>query len=186
MRRTLPLLLLFTALLSCAQSSPTVEPPTDNATLVHLYQLHSRLFNNVLDGITDEEAGRRISDSTNNVSWIAGHTLDIQYNLAALLGLETTNPYAGQFAFGKPFEPEADYPSLDQMRADWNTLVPRITEALGQLDAATLDAPAPFPLPYGRQTMRGVFEFQLHHLAYEIGQLGLYRRFLGKPAMSYQ
>ena len=190
MRRTLPLLLLlFTALSSCAQTPPPVETPTTTdvtTTLTNQYALHARLFNNVLNDISDAEAGQQMSDSTNSMTWIAGHTLDIQYNLAMLLGLESSNPYADQFAFGKPFEPGADYPGLDRMRSDWNALAPRITEALGQLDAATLNAPAPFPLPYGLQTMRGLYEFQMHHLAYEIGQLGLYRRFLGKPALSYQ
>lgn len=158
----------------------------DISTIKDQYALHVKLFNNVMVDIKDEEGNRRISETTNSYTWIAGHILDIQYNLAALLGLVLENPYADQFSFGKPFDPNATYPPLDQMRTDWNTLAPQITTALDQASDAHLSATAPFTIPFGDQSIKGVLGFQMHHLAYEIGQLGLYRRFLEKAAMSYQ
>ncbi len=161
------------------------ENRSPTASLSNQYDFHARLFDNALDGITDEEANRRISDNTNSLAWIAGHTLDIQYNLAALTGVATENPYAAQFAFGSTFDPAADYPSLEKMKRDWNTLSPKISAALAKLTVEQMIADAPFPLPYPEQNIRGLLEFQLHHLAYELGQMGLYRKFLGKPAFSY-
>lgn len=189
-------LLLALTFVSCGdqdhpeeQGQKTVAPANDvrsaTASLSNQYDFHARLFANAVAGVSDEEAARRISDNTNSLAWIAGHTLDIQYNLAALTGVATDNPYAAQFAFGAEFDPAADYPSLEQMTRDWNALSPKISAALAKLTDEQLKADAPFPLPYPEQNIRGLLEFQMHHLAYEMGQMGLYRKFLGKPAFSY-
>ena len=190
----LALTILLTACADAPEAtaqSPTLTTDTavttamDRETLADLYALNAQLFDNVTFDLTEADARRRLSDSTNSPQWIAGHVLDIQYNLAALTGAASENPYAEDFAFGKPFDGAADYPTLGRMRADFAALAPQIEAALRQLPAETLDADSPFPIPFNQQTIRGVLAFQMHHLAYEIGQLGLYRRFLGKAAMQY-
>ncbi|WP_299216102.1 DinB family protein [uncultured Aquimarina sp.] len=162
-----------------------VYKPTDVQVLKAQYDLQVNLFSKNLKDISDTEADKRINNS-NSLAWIAGHTVDIQYNLAMLLGQATENPYAGQFGFGKPFDEEAEYPSLSQMQRDLDVLIPKISEALSSLTEEQLDAKAPFPIPFPEQTMRGLYAFQMHHLGYELGQIGLYRKFLGKSAFSYQ
>lgn len=62
----------------------------------------------------------------------------------------------------------------------------KISQGLDQLTAKQLQADSPFPIPFPEQSIRGLWGFQMHHLGYEIGQMALYRRFLGKEAMSYQ
>ena len=170
---------------SPATPATVAETRDPAASLRNQYDFHARLFGNAVDGISDTEADRRISDNTNSLAWIAGHTLDIQYNLALLTGVATENPYAAQFAFGAAFDPAADYPSLETMKQDWDALSPKISAALANLTDEQLTAEAPFPLPYPEQNIRGLLEFQMHHLAFELGQLALYRKFLGKPAFSY-
>ena len=186
---------LMTACSPSTGSAPTAEETTTEdapaespelSTIKNQYVLQAGLFDNVTLDVSDEEAAQRINDSTNSLAWIAGHTLDIQYNLAALLGITTENPYAEQFAFGQPFEPEATYPSLSTMRSDWDALTPQITQALDQLTEEQLAAEPPFPIPFPVQSVRGLLGFQMHHLGYQIGQMALYRRFLGQPAMSYR
>jgi|GEM_PF-291480 len=150
------------------------------------YILQAQLFQNVVADISDEEADQRISENTNSFKWIVGHSLDIQYNLAMMLGIRAENPYADSFGFGKPFDPEAKYPSLASMLADWNALSPQIIKAMEDLSTEALQSELPFPIPFPEQNLKGFLAFQMHHLGYEIGQLGLYRRFLAKEAMSYQ
>jgi len=157
----------------------------DVKVLKDQFALNSKTFNNVLVNISDKDANRRIA-GTNSVKWIAGHTVDTGYNLAAILGVSSENPYAADFGFGKPFDPNADYPSLKKMLADWNALSPKIEAAIGKLTQGQLSADPPFPLPYNEQSIRGLLSFQMHHISYEVGQLGLYRRFLGKAPLSYQ
>ncbi len=148
------------------------------------YDLQTNLFSKNLDGISDAEADKRINNA-NSLAWIAGHMVDIQYNLAMLLGVTGKNPYAEQFGFGKPFDASANYPSLSQMQKDFDSLTSKISEALSNLSEDQLDAKAPFTIPFPEQTMRGLYAFQMHHFGYELGQMGLYRKFLGKSAFSY-
>ncbi|WP_431122702.1 DinB family protein [Flagellimonas flava] len=162
-----------------------VYKPTDIQVLKAQYDLQASLFSKNLDGISDTEADRRINNA-NSLAWIAGHTVDIQYNLAMLLGQATENPYAEQFAFGKTFDPSAKYPRLSKMKDDFDALTPKISAALENLSEEQLNADAPFPIPFPEQTIRGLYAFQMHHIGYELGQIGLYRKFLGKTAFSYQ
>lgn len=180
------MLLLYRCSTKDADQPINLTDKMDISTIQNQYTLNVRLFNNVMKDIDDGDANQRMNTNTNSLCWIAGHSLDIQYNLAMLLGLTASNPYAEQFAFGVKFDPNGNYPSIEQMRTDWNQLAPQIQEALSGLAPAQLSAAAPFPIPYPEQSIKGLLAFQMHHLAYEIGQLGLYRRFLGKAAMSYQ
>ncbi len=187
------LILLATSSIACnnqkvkemkTEEKITVATNLDAKTLQMQYDIHANAFSKNLSDITDEEANKRI-EGANSLKWIVGHTLDIQYNLAMLTGQATENPYAEQFGFGKPFDPAANYPTISQMITDWDALSPKISEAIGNMDEAQLNAEAPFPIPIAEQTMRGLFAFQMHHLGYEFGQIGLYRKFLGKSSFSY-
>ncbi|WP_298545795.1 DinB family protein [uncultured Aquimarina sp.] len=161
-----------------------VSKGLDAKTLKLQYDLHANTFSKNLLDISDAEANKRVNNA-NSLVWIVGHTLDLQYNMAMLTGQTTENPYAEQFGFGKPFDAKAKYPSLSKMIKDWDALSPKISEALGKMNEELLNTKAPFPLPIEEQTMRGLFAFQMHHLGYEFGQIGLYRKFLGKSAFSY-
>lgn len=178
-RSMLTITLLLIGSLVMAQTRMDVKVIKDQ------FALNNKTFNNVLANISDKEANRRIA-GTNSVKWIAGHTVDTGYNLAAILGITSENPYAADFGFGKPFDPNADYPTLKKMLSDWNALSPKIEAAISKLTQDQLNADSPFPLPYNEQSIRGLLSFQMHHISYEVGQLGLYRRFLGKKPMSYQ
>jgi hypothetical protein len=72
------------------------------------------------------------------------------------------------------------------MKADWNDLIPQISEGLERLTVEQLQGDPPFAIPFPEQSIRGLLGFQMHHLGYEIGQMALYRRFLNKEAISYQ
>lgn len=187
------LLLLAVAVTSCQEDTKTVEKevvkeiykPTDIQVLKAQYDLQSGLVTKNLTGINDEEGDKQINNS-NSLTWIVGHTVDIQYNLAMLLGVASENPYAEQFGFGKPFDSNADYPALSKMTADFDALTPKVSTALSNLTEEQLNNKTPFPIPFPEQTMRGLYAFQMHHFGYELGQIGLYRKFLGKSAFSYQ
>lgn len=163
----------------------TVET-LDLLVLENQYALNVKLFNNVLKDINEAEANLSTNNQVNSIKWIAGHTLDTQYNIAAILGIVTDNPYASDFGFGKPFKANTNYPTLSKMLNDWNGMAIGIQKALSEMNQEQLNAPSPFPIPYKEQTIRGLLAFQMHHMGYEIGQIGLYRRIKGKSAMSYQ
>ena len=52
-----------------------VESPVACA-LVAQFDLHTKLFNNVLEGLSDLETNSRPTRETNNIKWLAGHRPD--------------------------------------------------------------------------------------------------------------
>jgi hypothetical protein len=55
-------------------------------------RLNTDLALNCLDGLTDEEASRRVSPRVNSVAFLLAHLTDMRYFGATLLGRPGTNP----------------------------------------------------------------------------------------------
>ncbi|MEO0341789.1 MAG: DinB family protein, partial [Bacteroidota bacterium] len=166
-------LIVFT--MSWEQTIAQTRAQGEGQVLSQFFNFQASLVVKNIQDITDEEAQKRINKA-NSLEWIVGHTLDLHYNLAILLGVSKTNPYAEQFAYGKPFDPNAEYSSLSTMLEEWQILQPQVAKAFTQLTKEALSGDAPFPNPYPEQSFRGLVIFQMHHLGYELGQIGLYRK----------
>lgn len=153
--------------------------------LVAQFDLHTKLFNNVLEGLSDLETNSRPTRETNNIKWLAGHLTSTRFGLKDLAGLETSDPYATLFSHGQSFQDDVDYPSIDRIRALWNDISDRISAGLSRMSEETLNGPAPARVPIGDDTFEGMLAFLMHHEAYHIGQMALLRRQLGRPPMKY-
>src|SRR5678815_1888697 len=55
--------------------------------LINLYDYHTRLFNNVIVGISDEDANKRLNTKANHIAWITGSLVTVRYDLARMLGI---------------------------------------------------------------------------------------------------
>lgn len=154
-------------------------------TLALQFDLHTRLFNNVLDGISDADADRRASETVNHIKWVAGHLLSMRYAMKDLAGLDVQDPFADVFAHGVSIDDNADYPSIADIRGHWNEISGKISPAIANLPSEVADAPSPFELPISDKTLGGSLTFLMHHEAYHLGQMGILRKHAGKDAMSY-
>lgn len=154
-------------------------------TLADQFDLQTRLFNNVLDGISDAEANHRFGDSVNPMKWIAGHLTSMRFGLGRLAQLDEQDPYHELFSHGKSYREDADYPPIETIRNNWNRISDRLSAGLRQLPDDALAGPAPANVPIADDTLGGMLAFLMHHEAYHLGQLSLYRRLHGKPAMKY-
>lgn len=157
--------------------------------LLAQFDLHQRLYNNVLDGFTDEETNRRVYEGAkmNPVKYLAGHLLNSQYGLAALADVSVEPRWDELFAVMGRSEAGDDfsYPAIDEIKAEWNEIHLPVRDGLGKLSADDL-ARTP-PEPFGRVAdSRGeLWAFINHHIAYHIGQIGILRKGFGKEAMRY-
>ena len=154
-------------------------------TLAAQFDLHTRLFNNVLDGITDAEAEERARDTVNHLIWLAGHLTSTRFGMGKVTGLQEQDPWSELFSHGHGISDEGDYPSIDEIRAKWNAISGTISASLAHLPDEVLGSPAPAKVPINDETLGGMLAFLMHHEAYHIGQMGLLRKYLGKDAMSY-
>ena len=153
--------------------------------LVAQFDLHMKLFNNVLDGLSDQEANRRPARDINNIKWLAGHLTTTRFSLKNIADIDRPDPYAELFAHGKSLRDNIDYPSLDQIRGLWNEISDQISTGLSRMPENVLNGPAPARLPIGDDTYEGMLAFLMHHEAYHIGQMALLRRMLGRESMKY-
>lgn len=154
-------------------------------TLKIQFDLHTRLYNNALEGVLNIESDERLSDKVNHVKWLAGHLLATRMGMHSIGGFEKDTSFDEFFSHGKPISNDLKYPSIEVIKEKWNVISPKISTGLDQLPESALEADAPFQLPVADPSFRGYLAFLIHHEAYHIGQIGILRKYLGHKAMKY-
>lgn len=158
--------------------------------LLTQFDLHQRLYNNVLDGFTDAETNLRPyeDDKANHVKYLAGHLLNSQYGLTMIAGLQPDVKWNDLFAVMGQSEAKDDfnYPSIEEIKDEWNSLYEPARKELSKLTADELaDIPLP-PFDKVAESKGELWAFINHHIAYHIGQISLLRKAYGKQSMSYE
>jgi len=154
---------------------------------IALYDEHTKYYRNVLENVTDEDANKRLNTKANHMAWIAGSLVQERYELARLIGISGYRQTAHElFSDHKGIQDNTPYPSLAEYIGDWNKISPVLRSALGDLSDEQLQGPDPYGMPGGPYTLFQAITFCLDRESYCIGQLGLWRRLLGYPAMRYE
>ncbi len=160
---------------------------TSAASLKAQFDLHTRLYSNALEGLTDAEANRSNSEHVNHMKWVAGHLLNTRVDLLSkLTGKEPDTTYGEQFGRGKPLSATDTYPPLEEITSKWKATAASIGEGIANIPEEALAAKTEIQTPIADDTFRGLLSFLISHEAYHIGQLGLLRKLAGKEAMSYK
>lgn len=154
------------------------------APLAAQARLHRRLFVNVLDGLDDQTAQRRVGDTTNHVTFLAAHLTEAREYLLELLGGDKRDPFP-ELGQGEGIEDFDQWPTLERIRAAWEDVTERLEARLPQVEAADLERPLEQPGTVEPPTVAGFAAFLLHHEAYHLGQIALLRKHWGLPAMRY-
>ncbi|MEP6615066.1 MAG: DinB family protein [Ginsengibacter sp.] len=149
-----------------------------------IFKLNTRLFTNTLAGVTEDQGDERISDHNNSIRWIATHTVWARYNILTFLGKQITNPYNGLFENFKPFDPSDTYPSMAAIKSEWEKASALLEEAIAGITEEGVSNTG-FKNPTGDSTVGGTIAFLAQHESYDIGQLGLLKKYFTSEAMSY-
>jgi uncharacterized damage-inducible protein DinB len=153
--------------------------------LAMILQLNTRLFRNCLDGLTEEQANLRPSDTTNSAVFVAAHLADSRFFLLRALGAERPNPLARYLDGRRSIDDLDQNPPLDVIATAWQDAAGALTERLSAIPAPELDTAAPTRFPIEDRTVLGVLTFLVQHDSYHVGQLALLRKYAGLPAMKY-
>ncbi len=123
------------------------QQPTSNRlyALIDLFDLHTPFFDNVLDGISDEDAINRLNSKANHVAWLAGSLVQERYELANLLGLELKSASNELFKDHKGIQENTVYPSLAVLANDWKEISPILKAQLLKATDQELDKVLEFP-----------------------------------------
>jgi len=152
-----------------------------------MLRLHTRLFLNCFDEVSDETARLRPNEDTSSMAYIGLHMHDARHYLAKFVGLSESNPFEQITASAQTIDEIEIYPSLAEMRTAWLEVTAALDNRFETLDVESLSQPPPvmeYSFPFEDESLLGSIGFMLHHEAYHIGQLALLRRIHRLPAMS--
>lgn len=155
-------------------------------TYLPLAVLHTRLFLNCLDEMTDQAASLRVAGQTNSAAFVAAHLVDSRAWTARMLGVDIPAPFGGTVAYGSSMDDLEAVPTLEAAREEWRAVSAVLEARLGALTPGDLETMATQRFPIDDPTTGGALAFVLHHEAYHLGQLALLRRAAGLPAMRYR
>jgi uncharacterized damage-inducible protein DinB len=153
-----------------------------STTFTIQFDFHTRLFNNALKDISENEANHEMYLKVNNIKWLAGHLVGIRLLLREYAGIKDDERFS---VFGRRYDPGTEYPSLDEIRSKWNDIAFPLSIALKNLSESDLDSKGPSWLPVDERSVRGFIAYLMHHEAYHLGQIGILRRQIGKEPVSY-
>jgi len=155
-------------------------------TFIEIFDYHTKMFINALDGISDKDAQNRLGTKANHIAWIAGSLVYQRQYIANAAGIDVKQTSEKLFENNKGIQDNVTYPSLEELKDDWNKISPLLKDALTNMSEEELNGPDPYKMPGGNYTFFDTaVVFSIDRESYCIGQIGLYRRLLGYEAMKY-
>lgn len=150
-----------------------------------LYDMHTTYYHNVLEGIKDEDALKRLDTKANHIAWIAGSLLQERFELANLMGLSLQQSANELFKHHQGIKEGEKYPSLKTYEQEWDRISPILREKLLNVSEEELDKVIDFPVEQMSFPLFEMVSFNTYREANCIGQIALWRRLLGYDAMKY-
>lgn len=155
--------------------------------IIPAFRGHSQSFLLVLDGISEEDALKRIEGRTNHVIWMVGNFLDMRYAMGSILGLNEEFRYKDLFFQGKALDESLNYPSLQQLKEEFHKISPLVYQKLLEVSDEELEKPFPMGMniDFFPETALNFIGMCIGREDYLSGQMGLMRRILGYEGMKY-
>ena len=155
--------------------------------IIPAFRGHSQNFLLVLDGISEDDAKKRIEGRTNHIIWMAGNFLDMRYALGNVLGLDLKNPHNDLFFQGKALDENLDYPTLKELKDNFHQISPLIYNKLLEISDEDLEKAFPMGMniDFFPENVLNFIGMCIGREDYLCGQIGLMRRILGYEGMKY-
>lgn len=155
------------------------------APLAGIFELNTDLLLNCLDGLSQDEARRRLDGGGNSIIFLAAHLADTRHFLLGRLGHPVPNPLSRYLADAQSIEDIGEWPLLEEVRREWLQVSAHLSEALDGLERGALERTGTHRFPVADSSLLGMLAFLAQHDSYHVGQAAFIRRQLGKPAMTY-
>jgi hypothetical protein len=148
-----------------------------------LFDYHTGFFGKALDGISEEDMYNRLNTAANHPAWLAGSLVNQRFQMASETGSGLQQTGAALFQNNKGIQDGVKYPTIADYLEDWKRITPEARHALVAIDDQKLDSD--FNMGGMKMTYYELISFTIYREASIIGQLALWRRLLGYPALKY-
>ena len=157
-------------------------------SLVVLYDMQTNFFSFALEGLSDKDAHNRLNTKANHIAWLAGSLVQQRYEMAKFFKADPatykdTASADELFRENKGIQDNVTYPSLETYRQDWQLITPVLRNVMMTATDSQLDAE--IEMPGMKMSLFDLTAFIIYREANCIGQIALWRRLLGYPAMRY-
>lgn len=155
--------------------------------IIPAYRMHTQSFINVLDGVSEQDALKRIENKTNHIIWMAGNFVNMRYGLGMVLGLQDQDPNNDLFFQGKTLDESFKYPTLADLRKNFHDISSKVYQKLLEVTDEELDEifEIGMNIPFIKETKLNFVGMCIGREDYLSGQMGLMRRVLDYPGMKY-
>jgi hypothetical protein len=157
------------------------------AVIIPAFRMHTQLFLNVLNGITEADALKRVEGRTNHIAWMAGNMVNCRYWLGETLGLSEKDPAEDLFKEGRALDEKLDYPTLAALLERWHKISPVVYKKLLEAEDSMLQKKIEFGMgvSFLEENNLNMVGMAIGREDYLLGQMGLMRKILGLPGMKY-
>jgi hypothetical protein len=164
-------------------SMETNTASTRTQALLSLFDYHTGFFAKVLDGLSEADMHNRLNTQANHPAWLAGALVNQRFMMATDTNTGIKQTGEELFKNNKGIQEGVTYPTIAAYVKDWEQITPLARKALVTVDDKKLDS----DFDMGGMTMPfyDMIVFTIYREASIIGQLALWRRLLGHPALKY-
>ncbi len=151
--------------------------------LLKLFDYQTGFFAKALDGISEDDMHNRLNTEANHPAWLAGSLVNQRFQMASEMKHDVKQTKAELFQNHKGLQEDERYPTIQEYINDWNNITPIAREALVTIDDQKLDSimdMGAWKMPYF-----DMISFSIYREGSLIGQIALWRRLLGYPALKY-
>src|SRR5206468_7941459 len=137
-----------------------------------IFKLNNGLIKRSLDGLSDDEVWRQLSDSANPIGWLLGHLTETRAGLLAELDVAFDPGWGAIFRRGSPLQDRAGYPSRETIQRAWQATHQLMRDAFATVTADKLAAPPTRHAFPGVATLVDEIAGFAFHESYHVGQIG--------------
>lgn len=156
--------------------------------VIPAFRMQTQMFDNVLNGIKEADALKRIEGRTNHITWMTGNLVNCRYWLANALGIKDQDPHESLFADAKSLDEKFHYPSLQELKSEWHKISPKLYQRLLSMTEEEVQQHYDFGMmkvDFIRESRLNLIGMATDRQSYLYGQIGLMRRILGYEGMRY-
>ena len=161
----------------------TKTASTRTEGLLSLFDYHTSFFPKALEGLSEADMHNRLDTEANHPAWLAGSLIQQRFMMAADMGSNLRQTVEDLFKNNKGIQKDANYPTVKEYLNDWEKITPEARKALLTIDDKKLDSE--IDMGGMKMSFYEMICFSIYREASMIGQLALWRRLLGHPALKY-